>query len=99
MIKIISTWQEEELARLRAEIEREEGIQKQRHDIAYQRGKEAVQFNIENKKLKDAEQLITKVGCLQLTFEVEMHAYGMCIVVKKYVECLSIGVKYLLAVF
>lgn len=52
--------EEEELARLRAEIEREESMQKQRHDVAYQRGREAMQFNIENKKIKDAEQLITK---------------------------------------
>eukprot|EP01035_Chromulina_nebulosa_P027202 gene27202-35730_t len=51
---------EEELSRLRADIEREESIQKQRHDAAYQRGREAVQFNVENKKIKDAEQLITK---------------------------------------
>ena len=53
---------EEELARLRAEIEREEAIQRQRQEAAFRRGREALQFNSENKKIKEAEEYIAKVS-------------------------------------
>ncbi len=48
------------LSQLRSEIDADEALQKKRHDDAYRRGREVLQFNALNKSIKDSEAHIEK---------------------------------------
>jgi len=52
--------EDEELTRLRMEIEREEQIENNRRHDAYQRGREVLQFNAENRKYRYEEVQVEK---------------------------------------
>jgi hypothetical protein len=53
--------EEEELGRLRADIENEEELQRRKQLEAFERGRVDLRYNEENKKIKDSEANISKV--------------------------------------